>query len=151
MTRSQDSFDPGRIELRPFAERTNLVRLDGVLALGDRPEPYENLELTAFADATADAVRRGAPVVMLMGAHVIKQGLGRYVADLLRRRWVSVLAMNGACAIHDYELARFGATSEPVAEYILDGRFGMWRETGEINDIVAHGARRGLGDRKSVV
>ena len=80
-----------------------------------------------------------------MGAHVIKQGLGRYVADFIRRGWVSVVAMNGACSIHDYELARIGGTSESVARYISQGQFGLWRQTGEINDIVAAGNAEGLG------
>jgi hypothetical protein len=81
----------------------------------------------------------------MMGAHVIKQGLSRYVIDLIRRGLVSVVATNGACAIHDYELARIGATSESVARYIADGQFGLWRETAEVNDIVNRGAAEGLG------
>jgi len=80
-----------------------------------------------------------------MGAHVIKQGLSRYLIDMIRRGWVSVVATNGACAIHDFELARIGATSESVAKYISRGQFGLWRETGEINDIVKAGRRAGLG------
>jgi len=84
-------------------------------------------------------------VVLLMGAHVIKQGLSRYVIDMIRRGWLSVVAMNGACAIHDYELARIGATSESVPRYIQAGQFGLWAETGEINDIVTAGAAAGMG------
>jgi hypothetical protein len=88
--------------------------------------------------------------VLLMGAHVIKQGLSRYVIDLIRRGWVSVVAANGACAIHDYELARIGATTESVARYISEGQFGLWTETGELNDIVRRGNAEGLGFGEAV-
>jgi hypothetical protein len=86
----------------------------------------------------------------MMGAHVIKQGLSRYVIDLIRRGWVSIVAMNGACAIHDYELASVGATTESVARYISEGQFGLWRETAELNDIVHAGAVEGLGFGEAV-
>ena len=140
-----DTFDPARLQRLPLARRRNLVSLDDVLAVGDRPMPCDEPGLPAVADAIAAAVRRRAAVVLLMGAHVIKQGLGRYVGDLLRRRWLSVVAMNGACAIHDYELARFGATSESVLELIRDGRFGLWQETAALNDVVNAGAAAGMG------
>jgi hypothetical protein len=138
-------FDRSRLQLRSLSERRNLVELEQVLEIGERPMPFEDPGLSAVADAITAAVRRKASVVLLMGAHVIKQGLSRYVRDLIRRGWVSVVAMNGACAIHDYELATIGATSESVPENILEGKFGMWRETGRINDIVAAGAKEDLG------
>jgi hypothetical protein len=81
----------------------------------------------------------------MMGAHVIKQGCSRFICQMLRRGMVTHVAGNGACVIHDYELARVGASTESVARYIRDGQFGLWRETGEINDIVARAAREGLG------
>ena len=102
-------------------------------------------DLPALADAIAAAHAAGAAVVLMMGAHVIKQGLSRYVVDLIRRGWVSAVAGNGACPIHDYELARIGATTESVARYIAAGQFGLWRETGELNDIVTAGDADGLG------
>ena len=63
----------------------------------------------------------------------------------MERGLVTHIAMNGAGPIHDYELALVGATTESVARYIRTGQFGMWRETGRINDIVKHEAQRGLG------
>ena len=139
-------FDRSRLRLRPLAERVHDVYVErDVLAVGDRPCPYEHTDLPALAGAIVEARRRGAAVVAMMGAHVIKQGLSRYVIDLLRGGWLSALAVNGACAIHDYELARAGATSESVARYIAEGQFGLWTETGEINDIVRAGAAEGLG------
>jgi hypothetical protein len=138
-------FDRSRLRLRPLAERRHDMDLANVLAVGDRPVPFEHPGLPAVADAMAEAKRRGAAVVLLMGAHVIKQGLSRCVIDLVRRGWVSVLAMNGACAVHDYELARIGATTESVARYVSEGQFGLWQETGELNDIVRDGHADGLG------
>ena len=81
----------------------------------------------------------------MMGAHVIKVGLSRYVIDLMERGIVTHVACNGACAIHDYELARVGATTESVARYITEGQFGLWAETGEINDVARAAAAQGLG------
>lgn len=143
-------FDRSRLNIRPLAERENLVSLDDVLPVGDRPVPFEHPDLPALADAILAARRRGASVLLMMGAHVIKQGLGRYVCDLIRRGWVSLLAGNGACTIHDYELARIGATSEHVPSVIRDGRFGLWRETAELNDAVVAGNAEGLGFGESV-
>src|SRR5258708_23086587 len=80
-----------------------------------------------------------------MGAHVIKQGLSRMVIDLMARGVLTHVAMNGAGPIHDYELALIGATTESVARYVTEGQFGLWRETGRLNDIIADGNRDGLG------
>ena len=138
-------FDRGRLRLRPLAERRHDMDLARVLAVGERPMPLEHPALPAIADAMAEARRRGAAVILMMGAHVIKQGLSRYVIDMVRRGWLSAVAMNGACAIHDYELARIGATTESVARYISEGQFGLWTETGGLNDIVTAGAAEGRG------
>ncbi|MBE3100018.1 MAG: hypothetical protein IMZ44_23100 [Planctomycetes bacterium] len=138
-------FDRGKLRLRPLAERRHDMDLSKVLAVGDRPQPFDHPALPAIADAMAAARRCGAAIILLMGAHVIKQGLSRYVIDLVRRGWLSAVAMNGACAIHDYELARIGATTESVARYIAEGQFGLWTETGDLNDIVRAGDRDGLG------
>ena len=98
-------------------------------------------------DRRADRARRvaGAPVILLMGAHVIKVGLSRFVIDLMERGIITHVGMNGAGPIHDFELALIGATTESVARYIQEGQFGLWDETGWINDIVAEGVRDGLG------
>ncbi len=81
----------------------------------------------------------------MMGAHVIKKGVSRFVIDLLQRGYLTHVAMNGAGAIHDYELARVGATTESVARYIRSGEFGLWRETGELNEVIHEAAALSLG------
>ncbi len=138
-------FDRDALETRPLAERESDMDLGYVLEVGEQAAPFEHPALPAVADAMAGAKERGASTILLMGAHVIKQGLSRYVIDLVRRGWVSAVAMNGACAIHDHELARFGETTESVARYISEGQFGLWQETAELNDIVGAGHRDGLG------
>jgi hypothetical protein len=143
-------FDRGRLALRPVEERVHDVKVADLLAVGQRPVPFDDPRLPDLARAVQEARRGGAAVVAMMGAHVIKQGLSRCVIDLIRKGWFSVLAVNGACAIHDYEMARIGATSESVARYIAEGQFGLWRQTGELNDIVREGARAGLGFGEAV-
>jgi hypothetical protein len=80
-----------------------------------------------------------------MGAHVLRAGVNRHIIDLLERGFIDHIAMNGAGAIHDYELARIGATTESVARYIRSGEFGLWRETGELNDVIREAAALELG------
>lgn len=143
-------FDRGQLTLLPLAQRQNDMDVSKILQVGQAPTPFEHADLPKLAKAIQDARARKASVVLLMGAHVIKQGLSRYVADFIRRGWVSVVGLNGACAIHDFELSRMGATTESVARYISEGQFGLWKETGELNDIVAQGAREGLGFGESV-
>lgn len=104
----------------------------GVLAAVDRLAPR------------LQAGRAGARILM-MGAHVIKSGVSRQVIDLLRRGAFTHVAMNGAGAIHDFELARIGATTESVARYIRTGEFGLWDQTGVLNDWAVDAAERGLG------
>jgi hypothetical protein len=72
----------------------------------------------------------------MMGSHVIRSGVQRYLIDLMERQTIRCLAMNASGIIHDYELALIGATTESVARYIQTGEFGLWRETGRLNDII---------------
>ncbi len=138
-------FDRSRLRLRPLAERVHDMTLADVLPLDAAVEPCTDPALPQVADRIRAARAAGAPVILLMGAHVIKVGLSRFVIDLLERGIVTHVGMNGAGPIHDFELALIGATTESVARYIQEGQFGLWEETGWINDIVAHGVREGLG------
>jgi hypothetical protein len=85
-------------------------------------------------------------VVLLLGGHVVKVGLGPLIGAWLQRGIVTHLALNGAAAIHDYELAAFGGTSEDVESGLADGTFGMAEETGaEMNAAIARAAAAGQG------
>jgi hypothetical protein len=150
MPSKYDQFDRTRLALRPLSERDHDMTVTAILSLDDQPMPFDDPQLDAIADAILAAKSRGASVVMMMGAHVIKQGLSRFVIDLIERRLISVLACNGACTIHDYELARMGASTESVARYISEGQFGLWNETGDLNAIIAAGNADGMGLGESV-
>jgi hypothetical protein len=122
------------------------MALADVLPLEHPVAPCAHSDLPTLAGRLLAARRERREVIALMGAHVIKQGLSRFVIDLMRRGMITCLGMNGAGVIHDYELARIGATTESVARYIRTGEFGLWKETGEINAIVNAAAARGLGE-----
>jgi hypothetical protein len=87
----------------------------------------------------------------MLGGHVIKTGLAPLIIDLMRRGVITHLASNGSAAIHDYEVARFGATSEDVEAGLADGTFGMAEETGrEMNEAFARGMDAGWGMGESL-
>ncbi|MEP0766301.1 MAG: hypothetical protein HRF45_07165 [Fimbriimonadia bacterium] len=138
-------FDVSRLHIEPFANRENLHRLDEMPRLDEPFEPMSNPDICTIARDILRARERGATVLFSMGAHVVKSGLCRFVIDLMRQGYVTHVATNGAGPIHDFELSRFGATSESVPFYIKQGRFGMWRETAELNHAAVEGARDGIG------
>src|SRR5271165_1797894 len=139
-------FDRSRLRLRPLAERVHELHLDHWLALDDAPLDYAHPQLTDVAARILAAHRAGAARILMMGAHVLRAGVNRPIIDLLDRGLLDHIAINGAGAIHDYELARIGATTESVARYIRSGEFGLWQETGELNDWIREAAHEGLGE-----
>src|SRR5882672_6623998 len=152
--------DFSRLKTVPVAKRPNKV--DASL-LAHAPLPSDR-SFNAFIDAlpsilaaqdlryvvdqiAAAAGRRA--VVAMLGGHVIKVGLGPLLIALMRKRAITVVAMNGSAAIHDFELAAYGGTSEDVAAGLGDGSFGMAEETGrEMNEAINRGAKeeRGMGE-----
>jgi hypothetical protein len=107
--------------------------------------------LRAVAGAIAQAHAKGRPVIVGIGAHVIKVGLSPILVTWMEQGLITAVAMNGAGIIHDFELALMGHTSEEVDDEIDDGRFGMTEETGRIlNDAIAHGYRNGQGMGEAV-
>jgi len=117
-------LDPRRASLAEFFDS-----LPGILA---------GSELRALVGDIARSRRKGRPVIVLLGAHVIKVGLAPIIVDLVQRGIITHVAMNSAAAIHDVETAMWGQTSEDVAVNILDGKFGMSKETGDfINKALA--------------
>lgn len=141
-------FDVSRLTLRPLAERVHDYGLKDLAPL----EPCPTVD-PAFADLAQNilaAKERGSAVVFMAGAHVLRAGVQRHLADLIRRGAFDCLAVNGAFLIHDFEMAMIGATTESVGRYIAQGQFGLWNETGQLNDIISRGATRGLGMGQSV-
>jgi hypothetical protein len=145
MPSKYETFDRSRLLLKPLSERTHDMHLDYVLGLEAQPPSYAHPQLPEVATRIISARAKGAARILMMGAHVIKAGMSRYIIDLLERGFLSHVAMNGAGAIHDYELARVGATTESVARYIRSGEFGLWRETGELNHWIQEAAELSLG------
>jgi hypothetical protein len=138
-------FDRSRLKIQPLARRQHDLDLSAVLPL-DAPLPdFAHPALSVLGRRLVEARRRGAARLLLMGAHVLRAGVARYLIDLMERGLVTHLAMNGAGPIHDWELALVGGTTESVARYIQTGEFGLWQETGRINDVVRTAARDGLG------
>ncbi|GAB4387443.1 MAG: hypothetical protein Kow0025_01050 [Thermodesulfovibrionales bacterium] len=114
--------------------------------LGGLPDILAARDLRAVARAVAGARAKGRPVVLGLGAHPVKVGLSPVIIDLMERGLVTAIASNGACIIHDFELAFAGHTSEDVAESLCKGSFGMARETGRyLNDAIKKGVADGLG------
>ena len=110
------------------------------------PDVLVARDFLAVVDAIAGAARRERGVVVMLGGHIVKTGLAPVLIELMSRRVVTHVAMNGSAAIHDYEVARFGATSEDVAAGLKDGTFGMAEETGrEMNEAFIAGMRAGRG------
>lgn len=138
-------FDRSRLEVLPLGERAHDLQLGNWLGLDDPTPEFTHPELATVAGILAEAKEQGAARILMMGAHVLRAGVNRHLIDLIERGLIDHIATNGAGAIHDYELARIGATTESVARYIQTGQFGLWQETGELNEIVAEAAREGLG------
>ncbi|MCK4559235.1 MAG: hypothetical protein KAV45_05575 [Calditrichia bacterium] len=103
-----------------------------------------------FLDDYTNSIRTKSTILLMMGAHVIKVGISPILIDAMKRGWITHLALNGACVIHDVEIALWGITSEDVAEGIEDGSFGMAKESTEfINEAVKNG-RGTMGYGESV-
>jgi hypothetical protein len=140
-------FDRSQLKIKPLGERINDLDYQVVKPL-DAPVPsFNSTDLEALAESIVKAHKAGAPVIVLMGAHVIRKGNANYIIDLMKRKIITHIGLNGAGVIHDYEFAKIGATTESVAHYIKEGQFGLWKETGEINDIVfrAYQENKGFG------
>jgi hypothetical protein len=143
-------FDRSRLVLLPLQERVSDLQQEHWLRLDDPAPSYEHPQLRELASRLRAARENGAARVLMMGAHVLRAGVNRHIIDLLERGWIDHIATNGAGAIHDYELARFGQTTESVARYIREGQFGLWVETGELNTIIRQAADDGCGLGESV-
>lgn len=141
-------FDRSRLIIKPLRERTHDLTIDMQLPL-DAPAATLDEESMRVVDLLGErlvaARQRKAAILMLMGAHVIRAGVARHLIDLMERGLLTHIGMNGAGPIHDFEFAKIGATCESVARYIRSGEFGLWQDTGHINDIVKQGVAQQMG------
>ncbi len=132
MSLKSKPLDLRKLRVYPLAERQSLSRIDGLLVdPAQTPKQFSNPQLlNECARKIADARQRGATVMLIYGAHLIKNGALRIVNSLIEAGWVTHLATNGAGTIHDWELAFLGRTEESVVKNVATGTFGTWEETG---------------------
>jgi len=149
-------FDLSRIQTYPLSTRSNKVTLDDLVTPVDIRDHADDLpektrhDIEVIAQAIVSSRKEGRPVVVFTGAHLIKNGLGPLLADLVKRGLVSLVAGNCATAIHDFELALIGQTSENVPDALGKGRFGMAYEFAYINHAIALGNKYELGFGESL-
>src|SRR5579859_2413475 len=129
-------FDRSRLRIQPLAERQHDLDLTALLPLEAPLPSFEHPAIAVLGRQLAEARQRGSARILIMGAHVLRAGVSRYLIDLMERGLLDHLAMNGAGPIHDWEFALIGATTESVARYVSSGEFGLWHETGRINDAI---------------
>lgn len=147
-------FDRSRLEFLPIGSRQNELDIDDVMADLDKPAPHPGVAagvIDRTAERIVEARRRGAPVVICHGAHLVRNGLGPLLAEMVKQGWLQHVATNGAGSIHDWEFAYLGSTCEDVKHYVSRGEFGMWDETGSyLGQALLVGALAGLGYGESV-
>lgn len=159
-TERRSEADLSRVRTIPVASRPNKVRADQFATppagfgsdrsfadfLASLPRVLQAESLLAIVDAIVSAVEGGRAVVWMLGGHVVKTGIAPLLIDLMDRGAVTVLSANGSAAIHDYEMARWGGTSEDVEAVLQDGSFGMADETGrDMNGAFRRGMQEGWG------
>ncbi len=138
-------FDRSQLRILPLEERIHDVNIGVVQKLGT-PPAFSHPALDPLAQAMVEAKHKHTATVLLMyGAHVIRTGNALYMIELMKRGLVTHFATNGAGSIHDYELALIGNTCESVAKYISEGQFGLWQQTGILNQVIKEGVEDGLG------
>lgn len=150
-------LDFSKIRTYPVADRANKVAVEAFAKphaaggslrgfLDNLPDFLAVQDFKLVVNAIAGAVKNKRPVLLMMGAHLIKVGLNPIIVDAMRRGLINAVAFNGAAAIHDFELCYQGETSEDVQRGLNDGSFGMVDETGrQMNVALAAGVGRGLG------
>ena len=144
-----DMFDRSRLNLLPLDQRIHDLHYD-IMKPAVADNGYRHPTLDILAERIQRARDLNANVTMMLGGHVIRAGVAPSMIAMMESGHITHFAMNGAAAIHDFELAMIGATTESVAKYISEGQFGLWQETGQYNDAVNEGVRDGLGFGESL-
>jgi hypothetical protein len=148
-------LDLSRLRVLPLAERRSLTRAEDILVPLDRPLPEVSpLTLKSVAEA-AQRIRaareKDAQVILMYGAHLLRNGAALILTDLMEKGWITHLATNGAGTIHDWEYAWLGRSTESVEQNVATGTFGTWDETGRnIHLALLAGALGGLGYGQSL-
>lgn len=142
-------IDPSQIQVLPLAQRTSYIDIRKAAAdpSADAPDPGAMRgQIDRLAERIRRARERDASVILVYGAHVIKNGCGPLVNALIDAGWITHLVTQGAGIIHDWEFAYQGASSESVRDNTPAGQFGTWNETGHWLSLAALvGAAEGIG------
>jgi len=143
-------MDFSKLKVLPLAERDSLTRADDILiepTSSPKPCSERNAPLIQeCAAAIRKARTRGATIMLVYGAHLLRNGAARILGEMMRAGWITHLATNGAGTIHDWEYAWFGASTESVERNVATGTFGTWDETAvNIHRALMAGAMDGLG------
>lgn len=153
--RKAGPIDLAKLRTRPLAERKSLTRAEDILIDPDAsPPPLPSSAAGAVGECAArirSARARGASIMLIYGAHLLRNGAAAIVGRLMERGWLTHVATNGAGAIHDWEYAWLGRSTESVRENVAAGSFGTWDETSRnIHLALMAGALDGLGFGQSV-
>ena len=149
-------IDLSKVKTTPLSERGSKVALSGFATpahsgasfghfLASLPDILIGADFRQFARQLARAIQNKKTIAIGIGGHVIKCGLSPVLIDLMKRGYISAIAMNGATAIHDIEIAMRGQTSEDVAQGLRDGSFGMARDTGDFINHTINASAGGYG------
>jgi len=139
-------MDLSGIKLNSARGRINLVTLENMAVPGKENPVWDTPEFLELIKFIKTAREKNKPVIFSMGAHVIKNGLSRFLITLMKKGFITHISSNGAGSIHDFELCWLGGTSEDVPTAIEDGSFGMWEETlSWMNEALKEGAAAGFG------
>jgi deoxyhypusine synthase len=160
----KDEVDLAKVRTVPVTRRANKVTADEFAKppskdrsfhafVASLPDILVARDFRLVVDAIVSAAQKKRAVVVMLGGHIVKTGLAPLLISLIERNIITHVAMNGSAAIHDFEIARFGGTSEDVAAGLKDGTFGMAEETGrEMNEAFVQGSSRaeGMGESLAV-
>ncbi len=143
--------DLQKLKVHPLAERLSLTRVEDILVAPDSP-PTSALSETvraaveSCAQAIVAARERGAGILLMYGAHLLRNGVALILEQMMTRDWLTHLATNGAGSIHDWEYAWLGRSTENVEDNVRAGSFGTWDETSRfIHTALMAGGLRGEG------
>ena len=128
-------FNRSKLNIKPLSERISNLGISVVKEINPETK-VANTNMFSIASDIVHAKKSGRSIVCMYGAHVLRSGVQKYIIDLMERGYITCIAMNGAGIIHDFEFALYGKTTESVAKYIQSGEFGLWQETGQLNDII---------------
>ncbi len=149
-------FDATRISTYPVSTRRNrvgvesLLRPEQALSISYQVDSTVEAKISEVAQHLTAAATAGKPVIVFTGAHLVKNGLGLLIVDLMKRKLLTLLASTASGAIHDFELALIGETSEDVPNALPRGQFGMAYEFSYINEALRLGNEMSLGFGESL-